>query len=276
MARLFANNAKGTLASSINDVATTIYLKTGEGAKFPSPSGADYFDLTLTDSVVETSWEIVKVTARSDDTLTVTRGQYGTTATSWVSDSKAELRVHKAILEAVPALGKAYIGYWPASAMKPSKTTGSAPVAYDESTTNKVMVGYLAFDAAAIEYAQFSFKAPVGLDESAGFTAIFEWMEAASATSHDCVWQIEMQAQGDADTVDSAWGTAVTVTDTGASGTRHITAETGIITAGGTWAAGDEIIVRVSRLATNVSDTLNVDAKLIGVTLFATQLSLTE
>lgn len=174
------------------------------------------------------------------------------------------------------AVGKTYLGYIAAGGIKPSTTSGCAALAWSESTTNDVMVGSLAFDAAAIEYAQFSFKAPALLNEASGFTAIFEWTEAASATTHDVVWQIEMQAQGDGDTIDSAWGTAVTVTDTGTSGTRRFTAETSTITPGGTWAAGDEIIVRVSRKATDGSDTLNVDALLIGVSLYATQSSLME
>ena len=160
--------------------------------------------------------------------------------------------------------------------MKCATTNGAAPLAWDESTTNKVMTGYLAFDKDAIEYAQFSFRAPSALDESVGLTARFVWKEAGSATAHDCVWQIEAQAQGDTDTIDSAWGTAVTVTDTAASGKRQLSAETAAITPGGTWAAGDEIIVRVSRKATDGADTLDVDAHLIEVVLFATYAVSTE
>lgn len=165
---------------------------------------------------------------------------------------------------------KEVIGCFPAAAMKVPITAGAATLAWVESTTNKVMTGYLAFDAATQEHAQFSFRAPNALDESAGFTARFIWKEAASATAHDCVWQIEMQAQGDGDTIDSAWGTAVTVTDTGAADKRYISAETATITPGGTWAAGDEIIVRVSRKAADAADTLDVDAQLIEVVLLAT------
>lgn len=170
----------------------------------------------------------------------------------------------------VALISKEMIGAFPAAAMKVPTTAGAATLAWDESSTYKVMTGYLAFDAATQEHAQFSFRAPNALDESAGFTARFIWKEAGSATSHDCVWQIEMQAQGDADTIDSAWGTAISVTDTGTSGTRRITAETTAITPGGTWAAGDEIVVRVSRKAADGADTLNVDAHLIEVDLFAT------
>jgi hypothetical protein len=60
---------------------------------FPSPTGGDFFLLTLTQPGVESSWEIVKVTARSTDTLTVVRAQEGTSAAAWASGSKAELRL---------------------------------------------------------------------------------------------------------------------------------------------------------------------------------------
>lgn len=162
------------------------------------------------------------------------------------------------------------IGCFPAAAMKARTTNACGTLAWDESATNKVMTGYLAFDAAAIEYAQFSFRAPNSLDESTGFKALFVWKEAGAAAAHDCVWQIEMQAQGDADTLDSAWGTAVTVTDTGAASKRYISSKTAAITPGGTWAAGDEILVQVSRKATDGADTLDVDAHLIEVVLIAT------
>ena len=169
------------------------------------------------------------------------------------------------------------IGCFPAGSLKVAATSGAGVLAWDESTTHKVMTGYLPFDKDAVEYAQFSFRAPKALDESAGFTALFVWKEAAGATAHKCVWQIEMQAQGDGDTVDSAWGTAVTVVGTVAAGTRLISAETAAVTPGGTWSAGDEIIVRVSRLATDATDdTLDVDAHLIEVVLFATYASSQE
>jgi len=171
--------------------------------------------------------------------------------------------------------GKAVLGYWPASAIKPSTTNGAASLVWAESTTNDVMYNYLAFDAAAVEYAQFSFKAPQSLDEGR-FTAIFEWTEAASAVSHNCVWQIEIQAQSDGATIDSTWGTSVTIVDTGSSGTRRVTAETLPITPSGKWSAGDSIIVRVARLATSGLDTLDVDAYLIGVTLTATYATFVE
>ena len=98
--RLFANNATSSLASGINDSDNTLLLATGEGARFPAPIAGDYFDLTLTQGIgLETSWEIVKVTARSGDTLTVARGQEGTAAAAWAAGAKAELRLTKGAME---------------------------------------------------------------------------------------------------------------------------------------------------------------------------------
>lgn len=101
MPRLFANNATSTLAAAIVAADTSLTLATGEGALFPSPSGGDFFDLTLTQDGNETSWEVVKCTARSGDALTVERGVYGFTAADWASGSMAELRIHKSILDSV-------------------------------------------------------------------------------------------------------------------------------------------------------------------------------
>jgi hypothetical protein len=105
--RLFADNATSTLASAIDASVTTITLATGEGGKFPSPTGGDFFDLTLTQELSESSWEIVKVTERTGDTLTVTRGQYGTTASGWGAGSKAENRLHKAALNDLSFIDRA-------------------------------------------------------------------------------------------------------------------------------------------------------------------------
>jgi hypothetical protein len=87
----FANSAYATLASSINSSATSITLTTGQGARFPSLSGGDYFYATLIDT--SNNLEIVKCTARSTDVLTVVRGQEGTTARSYSTSDRIELRI---------------------------------------------------------------------------------------------------------------------------------------------------------------------------------------
>jgi len=92
MAVLFTNNAATTLASSITNSATSITVASSTGNIFPSPTGSDYFLVTL-QGVSGTPIEIVKCTARSGDTLTVVRAQEGTTASAFTGGDKVELRI---------------------------------------------------------------------------------------------------------------------------------------------------------------------------------------
>ena len=89
---LFTNNAATTLASGITNVATTLTVASGTGALFPSPTGSNYSYVTLINAA-GTVLEIVKLTARSTDTLTITRAQEGTTASAFSTGDKVELRV---------------------------------------------------------------------------------------------------------------------------------------------------------------------------------------
>lgn len=80
---LFANNASSSLASAISSSATSLTLVSGGGASFPSPSSAQYFVLTIISATNSDVFEIVHCTARSTDSLTIVRGQEGTTAQAW-------------------------------------------------------------------------------------------------------------------------------------------------------------------------------------------------
>lgn len=97
MGVLVKNNAYSTLASSISDVSTSVSLASGTGDRFPAISGSDYFYATLIDT--SNNLEVIKVTARATDTLTVVRAQDGTTARSYSSGSRVELRVTAKLLE---------------------------------------------------------------------------------------------------------------------------------------------------------------------------------
>jgi len=77
----FTNNFVATLAAAISDADTAVTLDAGSGAKLPNYGGGDYEYMTI--GSVANNLEIVKVTARAGDILTVTRGQDGTTAKAW-------------------------------------------------------------------------------------------------------------------------------------------------------------------------------------------------
>lgn len=85
------NNAFSTLASSITASNTGIVVAAGEGSRFPTLTSGDYFYATLESTGGTT--EIVKVTARSGDTMTIVRAQEGTSAQSFLTGSRIELRV---------------------------------------------------------------------------------------------------------------------------------------------------------------------------------------
>ena len=92
-----SNNAFGTLSASINTSDTTITLDSGQGARFPSLGASEHFYGTLIDT--SNNIEIVKVTARSTDSMTVTRAQDDTTATAFAIGDRFELRPTAALFE---------------------------------------------------------------------------------------------------------------------------------------------------------------------------------
>lgn len=100
--QIFANNARSVLAAPIDPSDTSITLATGGGARFPSPSGGDFFLISLTQPTgVETSWETVRCTVRSGDTMTVVRAQEVSTAQSWPAGTLVEMRTTAGTLAAM-------------------------------------------------------------------------------------------------------------------------------------------------------------------------------
>lgn len=85
-----ANNAWATLSTGISAVDTTVTLTAGHGARFPTLGAGEHFWATL--SRATNVLEVVKVTARTTDTLTVVRGQDGTTGVTFSTLDRLELR----------------------------------------------------------------------------------------------------------------------------------------------------------------------------------------
>ena len=91
MALKITNNASSIVPSTIASGDTSVTVSTGDGAKFPILGAGEFFFLTLVDT--NNNFEIVKVTARTDDTMTIVRAQENTTAMPFPANSRAELRV---------------------------------------------------------------------------------------------------------------------------------------------------------------------------------------
>jgi microcystin-dependent protein len=94
---VFTNNATSTLASAITNVATTLTVQASEAALFPTPAAGDWFPVTLVEG---SKMEIVRCTARSGATLTVTRGQEGTTVQAFGAGATVDHRLTMVALQA--------------------------------------------------------------------------------------------------------------------------------------------------------------------------------
>ncbi len=173
-------------------------------------------------------------------------------------------RVAQAIAAQALVTGKHTV-WIPASAMQSTITVGATP-GQIELATNDVMLNTFDFDAATEEHVQFSIHMPKSWDEGT-ITAQFVW--SAASGSGDVVWGLEANAVGNDDALDAAFGTAQTATDTLLTANdEHHSPVTSTITIGGTPAENDRVIFQVFRKAADGGDTLAVDAKLIGISIF--------
>jgi hypothetical protein len=85
------NNVSGFLATAISASDTGLVLQSGNGAAFPTLGASDYFYATLVST--GGTQEVVKVTARVGDTMTVVRAQEGSSAAGFAAGTRMELRV---------------------------------------------------------------------------------------------------------------------------------------------------------------------------------------
>jgi hypothetical protein len=152
----------------------------------------------------------------------------------------------------------------PAGAMV-ARTTNGAASGTTESTTNDVMNKTLDFDTTTSEGAQFTVAFPKGWNEG---TVTFVPYWTAASGSGTVIWTLAGVALSDDDAIDTAFGTSQSSTDTLLTALDiHVGPESSAITIAGTPAAGDIVYFQVTR---DTSDTLGVDAKLIGIKLIYT------
>jgi hypothetical protein len=157
----------------------------------------------------------------------------------------------------------------PASAMLPRITNGPS-IGSLETTTNRVNVSTLDFDPTTQEFAQFAVAMPKSWNEgTVTYDAI--WYHPATTVNFGVVWSLAGLALSDGNALDTAFGTAVQVTDTGGTTNAvYDSAESAAVTIGNTPAENDYVVFQVARNPAEAGDTLAVDARLLGVRLFYT------
>lgn len=155
----------------------------------------------------------------------------------------------------------------PAGAMVSTTTNGAAD-GTTELATNDVMLKSKDFDTSTLEKAQFSVTLPKSYN---GGTVTFRPYWTAASGSGGVAISLAARAFSNDDPLDTAFGTAVTVTDTLITANDlHDAGESGAVTIAGTPADHDLLIFEVSRAVSNGSDTLGVDMKLLGVAVYFT------
>lgn len=170
--------------------------------------------------------------------------------------------LHKPLLSEV-GVGKQTV--WVPAAAMTSRTTNGAASGTTESTTNKVMNKTLDFDTTTAEFAQFTIAFPKGWNEG---TVTFVPYWTAASGSGTVIFSLAGVALSNDDAIDTAFGTAQTSSDTLITALDvHEGPESAAITIAGTPAVGDITYFQIAR---DISDTLGVDAKLIGIKLIYT------
>ena len=86
--QLFSNNAISLLHAPLSTSDSTLVLQPGQGALFPQPSApGEFFLVTLEDIASPSLREIIKISGRSGDTLTIeARGVESTVVRNWAAD----------------------------------------------------------------------------------------------------------------------------------------------------------------------------------------------
>lgn len=133
------NNATTVLAGAIIATDTTFAVQAGTGSKFPALAAGDYFPATIVDS--SGNYEIVKVTARAVDVLTVVRAQEGTTALAFAADSRIDLRITAGILAVFSEKAANLTDLLDAAAARAALGLGNAAIKNTGATAGTVAAG---------------------------------------------------------------------------------------------------------------------------------------
>ena len=157
-----------------------------------------------------------------------------------------------------------------------SRITNGALSGTTETSTNKVMLRTLDFDASTQEFAQFNVQMPKSWNEGT-LICQFVWTHPTTTTDFGVVWAIEAVAFANDDAADTAFGTAVTVADTGGTANDiYITDETPALTVAGSPGNEEWVVFQIKRVPSDASDTMAVDACLLGVKIHYTTTAATD
>lgn len=175
-------------------------------------------------------------------------------------------------LEEAPGGGSSTVGrhaiYVSAAGIRPSAAGGCAALANIATSANQPDIQTLDFDATTAEHAQFSLVMPKKWNRGA-VTFRPHWSHAAATSNFGVTWALQAVAVGNDDPIGAAYGATGSSTDTGGTTNDLYTGpESPEIDVGGAADPEEMVFFRVSRVPADAGDTLAVDARLHGLTLY--------
>jgi len=156
----------------------------------------------------------------------------------------------------------------PSAAMIPRKGNGCSSLIKTEISAAQPNINSLNFDPTTQQYCQFSVAFPKSWDNGTIQYEIF-WCHPATTTNFGVVFGLSGVAISPAQLIGTAFGTEVDTTSTG--GTTYQMYTTGVsaaLTIGSSPANGDVCWFQLTRVSANASDTLAVNAMLLGCKLY--------
>ena len=169
---------------------------------------------------------------------------------------------------AVNVAGKQTI-WIPANAMTPTTSNPCADIAAVETTSGRPDMYVLDFDKDSDEHAQFTVAFPKSWNLG---TITYQAFWSGLAATSGVTWSLQGVAMNDNETIDVAYGTAITVDDDAQSAVEEllVSAESSAVTIDGTPADDDLCYFRIFRDVSAGNDDMAGDARLHGIKLFYT------
>jgi len=208
-----ANNAAGTLANGVAAGDGSLVLDTGQGSEFPTAASRDFWVTVFEGSDTDTN-EVMLVTARSSDTLTVMRAQQGTTARAWTAGANVQLMwtaqsaedIHEAIgsLEDGATINKNWFADLLPGAGLEAISGGPGKTVYELNTYRR-LIG-IPFDSSTGENCAIQFRLPPDYDGSA-LQMDIQWTADTAGLSGDAEWRLYAPTgacAGDGDDLDQS------------------------------------------------------------------------
>jgi len=232
------------------------------GTAILDTGGNELINLTATGSAVN---EITLANAATGNAPTITASGETNVSLNLVPKGTGTLQGNGSALKIA---GKETM-WVPSSAMYGATTNGADPQQV-ETTATRPDMKVLDFDAGTDEFAQFSVAMPKSWNEGTVTYQVY-WTPGSTNTGN-CIFGLQGVACADSDTIDVAYGTAVTVTDAGIGTVedQQISAESGAVTIAGSPAAGEQTYFQLYRDANAGGDTFTADARVLGVKIFYT------